>query len=136
VHPLSIVRPCHIEFADGKFTDWASPIEHVPEVTVFSGDDTRMGCELMTGALKRSRYKLTVVGSATDSEGIRDGLRQKESNVAIISARLKEGATEGFSVTSEVRTSHPGTSVIMMRFDRALSGHRGRPRRRNRDIFP
>jgi DNA-binding NarL/FixJ family response regulator len=73
-----------------------------------------MGCQLMATALKRSRYKLTVIGSATDSAGIRDGLRQNETNVAIISARLRDGATAGFGVTREVRTSHPDTSVILM----------------------
>lgn len=91
-----------------------STAQHVPEVTVFVGDDTRMGCQLMANALKRSRYKLTVVGSATDSAGIRDGLHANQTNVAIISARLKEGATAGFSVAREVRTSHPDTNVIMM----------------------
>jgi len=89
-------------------------LQQVPEVTVFIGDETRMGCELIATALQRSRYKLTVVGSATNSAGIRDGLRQNESNVAIISARLKEGATAGFSVTREVRSSHPDTSVVIM----------------------
>jgi len=89
-------------------------LQHVPEVTVFICDDTRMGCELMATALQRSRYRLTVVGSATDSAGIRDGLRQNQTNVAIISARLREGATAGLGVTREVRTAHPNTSVIMM----------------------
>jgi two-component system nitrate/nitrite response regulator NarL len=89
-------------------------LEHVPAVTVFIGDDTRMGCGLMATALQRSRYKLEVIGSATDSAGIRDGLRQNHTNVAIISARLRDGATAGFGVTREVRTSHPDTSVILM----------------------
>jgi len=92
----------------------SSAFQHVPEVTVFIADDTQMGCQLMATALQRSRYRLTVVGSATDSAGIRDGLRQNQTKVAIISARLREGATAGFSVTREVRTSHPSTSVIMM----------------------
>jgi two-component system nitrate/nitrite response regulator NarL len=92
----------------------SNALQQVREVTVFIGDDTPMGCELIATALRRSRYRLTVVGSATNSAGIRDGLRQNESNVAIISARLKERATAGFSVTREVRTSHPDTSVIMM----------------------
>lgn len=92
----------------------SSSVQHVPGVSVFIGDDTRMGCQLMATALKRSRYKLTVIGSATDSAGIRDGLRQNETNVAIISARLRDGATAGFGVTREVRTSHPDTSVILM----------------------
>jgi DNA-binding NarL/FixJ family response regulator len=89
-------------------------LQPVPGVTVFIGDDTPMGCQLMAAALRRSRHKLTVIGSATDSAGIRDGLRQNQTNVAIISARLREGATAGFSVAREVRTSHPNTSVIMM----------------------
>jgi len=89
-------------------------LQQVPEVTVFIGDETRMGCELMATALQRSRYRLTVVGSAIDSAGIRDGLRQNQTSVAIISARLREGATAGFGVTREVRSSHPDTSVIMM----------------------
>ena len=88
--------------------------QHVPEVSVFIGDDTRMGCQLMATALKRSRYKLTVVGSATDSAGIRVGLQANQTDVAIISARLKEGATAGFSVARDVRTSYPDTNVIMM----------------------
>jgi len=90
----------------------SSAPQHVPEVTVFICDDTPMGCELMATALQRSRYRLTVIGSATDSAGIRDGLRENQTDVAIISARLRE--TAGFSVTREVRTSHPNTSVIMM----------------------
>jgi DNA-binding NarL/FixJ family response regulator len=83
-------------------------------VNVFIADASRMACQLMAAALCRSRYRLTVSGYATNSADVRAGLAHNEVNLAVISAHLKEGATAGFQVTREVRTSHPSTSVIMV----------------------
>jgi DNA-binding NarL/FixJ family response regulator len=83
-------------------------------VNVFIADASRMGCQLMAAALRRSRYKLAVVGYATNSEESRSGLVESEAHVAVIGAQLKEGATAGFQVAREVRASHPSANVIMM----------------------
>jgi DNA-binding NarL/FixJ family response regulator len=88
--------------------------EHAPTVSVFVADATRMGCELMTAALRRSRSRLAVVGYATDSIAARAWFRENDADVAVISAQLREGATAGFNVTREIRASHPKTKVIMM----------------------
>ena len=85
-----------------------------PTVNVFIADASRMGCQLMAAALCRSRYKLAVVGYATNSEESRSGLAESEAHVAVIGAQLKEGATAGFEVAREVRASHPSANVIMM----------------------
>ena len=83
-------------------------------VSVFVADSTRMGCELMTTALRRSRSNLKVAGYATDAAGTRAWLHENDADVAVISAELKEGGTAGFDVTREIRASHPKTSVVMM----------------------
>jgi two-component system, NarL family, nitrate/nitrite response regulator NarL len=89
-------------------------LEHGHVVSVFLADATRMGCELMATALQRSRFNLTLVGYATDSAEIRAGLCEKEVDIVIISADLREGATAAFKLTSEIRDSHPKTSVILI----------------------
>jgi two-component system nitrate/nitrite response regulator NarL len=88
--------------------------KRAPAVNVFIADASRMGCQLMAAALRRSRYKLAVVGYATNSEESRSGLAESEAHVAVIGAQLKEGAGAGFEVAREIRASHPSANVIMM----------------------
>jgi two-component system nitrate/nitrite response regulator NarL len=83
-------------------------------VNVFVADASRMGCQLMAAALCRSRYRLAVVGYATNSKEIRSELAESDVHVAVIGAQLKEGATAGFDLTREVRGSHPNANVIIM----------------------
>jgi two-component system nitrate/nitrite response regulator NarL len=85
-----------------------------PTVSVFVADNTRMGCELMTTALRRSDSNLAVAGYATDAVGTHAWLRENNADVAVISAELRGGGTAGFDVTRQIRISHPKTSVIMM----------------------
>lgn len=83
-------------------------------VNVFIADASRMGCQLMATALCRSRYRLAVVGYATNSNEIRSGLAKSDVHVAVIGAQLRDGTMAGFDLTREVRTSHPSTNVILM----------------------
>jgi DNA-binding NarL/FixJ family response regulator len=85
-----------------------------PSINVFIADASRMGCQLMAAALGRSRYKLAVVGYATNSDEIRSGLGENEAHIAVIGAQLKEGTAAGFSLAREIRASHPKTNVIIM----------------------
>jgi DNA-binding NarL/FixJ family response regulator len=90
------------------------PAEPSPAVSVFVADASRMSCELMAAALRRSRYRLTMVGYAIDSVGVRAGFGENEADIAVISAHLRDGVSAGFNVTREIRASYPKTAVIML----------------------
>src|ERR1700682_4927142 len=82
-------------------------------VNVFIADASRMKCQLMVAALQRSRHGIVVVGSAADSIGIHRGLRENLSDIAVISAELRDGPIVGLQVAREVRASYPATRIIM-----------------------
>jgi len=73
-----------------------------------------LSCQLMATALRRGRYQAKVVGYATDAVGIREGLERVETDVAVVGARLEEGALAGFNVTRQIRASDPRPNVIMI----------------------
>jgi two-component system nitrate/nitrite response regulator NarL len=83
-------------------------------INVLIAGESRMGCQLMATALRRSRYRLTVLDCSVESAGVRAGLKANDINVAVISSRLKDGHDAGFNVTREVRASYPHTDVIML----------------------
>src|SRR5467141_3723631 len=62
---------------------------------VFIADSSSMGCQLMVRALQQSRQPIKVVGSATESMEIPKGLGENPSDVAIISADLRDGPSAG-----------------------------------------
>jgi DNA-binding NarL/FixJ family response regulator len=81
---------------------------------VFVGDSSQLSCQLIATALRRGRYSARVVGYATDGDGIREGLSRNEANVAVIGARLEEGALAGLGVTRQIHASHPKLNVVMI----------------------
>jgi DNA-binding NarL/FixJ family response regulator len=83
-------------------------------VNVFIGDGSQLSCQLLATALRRGRYQAKVVGYATDAVGIHEGLERVEADVAVIGARLEEGALAGFNVTRQIRASDPRPNVIMI----------------------
>jgi DNA-binding NarL/FixJ family response regulator len=72
-----------------------------------------MSSELMAAALRRTRYRMEVIGCTTDKAGIRSILSKKEASVALIGA-LKDGPKAAFDVTRELRVSFPGINIIML----------------------
>ncbi len=90
------------------------PAELGPTVSVIIADASRMGCQVMAAALQRSCHQLAVVGLAVDAVGVRMELSEKQSDIALISAHLKDGHIAGFNATREVRASYPKTDVIML----------------------
>jgi DNA-binding NarL/FixJ family response regulator len=82
------------------------------KVNVFIADGSQLSCQLIATALRRGRYQARVVGYATNSDGIRRGLDQNETNVAVIGVRLEEGALAGLKVMRQIRASYPKVSVI------------------------
>lgn len=83
-------------------------------LSVFVADASRMSCELMAAALRRSRCRITIVGYATDSVGVRAGLGKNEADIAVIGAHLRDGVSAGFNAAREIRASYPKTGVIML----------------------
>src|SRR5258708_3873322 len=81
---------------------------------VFIADSSSMGCQLMVRALQQSCQPIKVVGSATEPVEIIKGWGEHPSDVAIISADLKDGPTSGFRVVREARSSYPHTRIIVL----------------------
>ncbi len=83
-------------------------------IRVFVADANAMACQLMVRALEQSREPIKVVGSATESVEILKGLAENPSDVAIISADLKDGPITGLGVVREARVSYPNTRIIVL----------------------
>src|SRR6266478_7295197 len=81
---------------------------------VFVADANAMACQLMVRALEQSREPIEVVGSATEPVEILKGLAENPSDVAIISADLKDGPITGLGVVREARVSYPNTRIIVL----------------------
>ena len=89
-------------------------MEAGPTIGVVVTDTSRMGCQLMAAAFRRSRHRLVVLGWAIDSAGVRAELSEHQPDVAIISARLKDGPIAGFQLTRELRAARSKTKVVML----------------------
>jgi DNA-binding NarL/FixJ family response regulator len=83
-------------------------------VSVYITDHCKMGTQLLATALRGSRYNVDVVGSGVASDEIRDGLKKHQVDIALISARLKDGRAAGFNLTREIRLSFPKTDIVMI----------------------
>jgi two-component system, NarL family, nitrate/nitrite response regulator NarL len=83
-------------------------------LSVFVADASRIKSQLMVAALQRGRQRIAVVGSAVDSNGIRQGLRDNRADVAVISAELRDGSLAGLDVAREVWASQSLVHVIIM----------------------
>ena len=84
------------------------------KVNVFIGDSSQLSCQLIATVLRRGRYQAKVVGYATNAEEIRKGLDQCETNVAVVGARLEEGALAGLNVTQQMRRSYTSLNVVII----------------------
>jgi len=81
---------------------------------VFVADSSSMGCQLMVRALQQSCQPIKVVGSATESMEIIKGLSANRSDVAIISADLRDGPLTGFRAVREARACCPQIRIVML----------------------
>jgi DNA-binding NarL/FixJ family response regulator len=84
--------------------------QRFPSVVIV--ERSQMGSELLAAALRRSRYRMDVVGCATDMAGLRLILSKKEASVALIGA-LKDEPSASLDTIRELRRSSRGTNVIM-----------------------
>jgi len=72
-----------------------------------------MDCQLLKNVL-RSRSQFKVLASAVSQMEILDSMQAHPLDVALISENLQDGPLTGFRVLPELRTSFPGTRVVML----------------------
>ena len=83
-------------------------------IAVLVADESRMGCQLLESALKRSRYRLDVVACAVTQAEILESLDTQPVDVALINEHLQDGRFRGFQVLQELRASHRKVRAILL----------------------
>jgi DNA-binding NarL/FixJ family response regulator len=81
--------------------------------TVVVADASRLGCQLLAGAI-RSHNDSRVVGSATTRLEVISDISKFQPDIALISSRLEDGALTGLQVLRELRTFQTSPRVIML----------------------
>ena len=77
-------------------------------------DASRMHCQLMATALRRSRYRFDVVCSVTESQEALRALKEKQPDVALIASNLHDGPLTGFKVLRELQACRSMVKAIML----------------------
>jgi two-component system, NarL family, nitrate/nitrite response regulator NarL len=85
-----------------------------PSIGVIIADASRMHCQLMATALRRSRYRIDVVCNVTESQEALKALNEKQPDIAVIGSNLHDGPLTGFKVLRELQASHSKCKTIML----------------------
>jgi two-component system, NarL family, nitrate/nitrite response regulator NarL len=85
-----------------------------PSFGVIIADASRMHCQLMATALRRSRYGIKVVCTATESQEALQALNEKQPDMAVIGSHLYDGPLTGFKVLRELQASRSKCKTIML----------------------
>lgn len=83
-------------------------------IPVFIAEANHMNCQLVENAFKSKRSGICVVGTAANSEETLECLGRTEVHVLIVSARLQEGALEGYRLLRQVRSLQSGAHAVML----------------------
>src|ERR1700674_370809 len=86
----------------------------VPSIGVIIADASRMHCQLMATALRRSRYRIDVVCSVTESQEALQALKEKQPGIAVIGSNLRDGPLAGFKVLRELQACRSKSKAIML----------------------
>ena len=82
-------------------------------IRVFLFEATQMSCELLSHALEKSRYGLTVVGYGV-SLGSKEEFQPSEYDVVVISSTLKDGPLSGFTLLRHLAKTNPSARCVML----------------------
>lgn len=83
-------------------------------IAVVVADESRMGCQLLESALKRSHYCLDVVACLVTQAEILKSLDTHPVDVALINEHLQDGRLGGFQVLQELRASQQKTRAVLL----------------------
>lgn len=85
-------------------------------IKVFVGESSRMSCQLISEALRRSRnprFEVVVPRGFTSNEALLD-IERTRPDVAVISHALKDGPAAGFSLVRAMYASHMQTRAVLL----------------------
>lgn len=82
-------------------------------IRVFAADNTAMNTQLLVEALGRDGQFHVATPAAKDTE-IPSAVKRERVHIALISARQGSDSKAGFGLSREIRSSSPGTRVIML----------------------
>jgi DNA-binding NarL/FixJ family response regulator len=82
-------------------------------IRVFIAEANYMACELAAKALRERGQRIKVVGAASESDRVLEGVGDS-ADVAVISSNLGDGCLTGFQVVRKVRISHPHIRTILL----------------------
>jgi DNA-binding NarL/FixJ family response regulator len=85
-----------------------------PSIKVIIADASRMHCQLMATALRRSRYRFDVVCGVNESQEALRALKEKQPDVAVISSNLHDGPLAGFKVLRDLQACRSMSKAIML----------------------
>jgi DNA-binding NarL/FixJ family response regulator len=85
-----------------------------PSIAVVIADASRLHCQLMATALRRSRYRFNVVCAVNESEEALRVLKEMQPEVAVIGSTLHDGPLTGFKVLRELQLCRSKTKTIML----------------------
>jgi DNA-binding NarL/FixJ family response regulator len=90
----------------------ATPGNEQP-IRVYLFEATQMSCELLSHALEKSKYGLTVVGYGV-SLGSKEEFEPDECDVVVISSTLKDGPLSGFTLLRYLGKTNRSTRCVML----------------------
>jgi two-component system nitrate/nitrite response regulator NarL len=83
-------------------------------IGVIIADASRMHCQLMATALRRSRYRFDVFFSVNESQEALRALKEKQPEIAVIASDLHDGPLAGFKVLRELQACSSKCKTIML----------------------
>jgi two-component system nitrate/nitrite response regulator NarL len=83
------------------------------KATVLVADATRMDCQLVSDAIQRHSH-FRVIGHVTSSSEVVSAVRNAQPDVAMISARLQDGASAGLWALQGLRALHSRSRIVML----------------------
>ncbi len=83
------------------------------QATVLVADATRMDCQLLSEAVQRQNH-FRVIGVATSSSEVISAVRKVPPDIAVISARLQDGAFAGIAALRGLRGLQSQSRVVIL----------------------
>jgi two-component system nitrate/nitrite response regulator NarL len=85
-------------------------------IRVLIGEETPMGCRLLSDALRRYRLAPVAIHCAISSSQILKAAAEHEIDIAVIGEDLQDGAYKGIQVVEHLRAHHPNVrSIVLVR---------------------
>ena len=83
-------------------------------IRVLIAESSRMNCQLVQSAFQRGRQKISVVGATVDTSNALSVLQEHEPDVAVVSARMISGPSDGYDLVRSIRSLRVRTRIIML----------------------